>query len=85
MNPINLQLIFVDGSTRQVTATAADLIAFESHFNLSVSVLAKDPRLTYMFYLGWAVDKRTKGTELSFEEWTETISLVTEGAEEVKK
>ncbi len=83
MNPINLQLVFVDGSTRQVTATAADLIAFETHFNISVSALASDPRLTYMFFLGWAVEKRTKGTALPFEEWTETVSLVTEG--ELKK
>jgi len=85
MNPINLQIIFTDGSTRQATATAADLIAFESHFNISVASLARDPRLTYMFFLGWAVEKRTKKTELSFEEWTETVSLVTEGDEEVKK
>jgi len=84
MNPINLQIAFIDGSTRQVTAVASDLIAFESHFNISVAALSNDPRLTYMFYLAWKADKRTKGTELDFEAWTETVSLVSEPAQ-VKK
>lgn len=83
MNPINLLIAYADGSTREVSATAADLIAFESHFNMSIAQLGKDPRLTYMFYLAWHADKRSGHTELPFEEWTELVTIVTEA--EVKK
>jgi hypothetical protein len=85
MDPINLQIDFIDEGQNCVTvsAIAADLIAFETHFDLSVSRLGADVRLTHLFFLAWHACKRTKLTELEFEAWTETISIVKEA--EVKK
>ena len=51
MNPINLQVQFIDGSTADCVAIATDLIAFESHFDLSVARLEKEIRLTHLFFL----------------------------------
>jgi len=81
MNPIDLQIQFIDGTEKTVTCIAADLIAFESKFDVSVSRLEKDLRLTYMFYLAWHVLKRTGETKLEFEKWTETVSSIGDGAE----
>lgn len=78
MDPINLQVTFLDGTNTIVSTTAADLIAFESHFDLSIARLNSEIRLTHLFYIAWHVQKRTKTTELDFEQWTETVSLVTE-------
>jgi hypothetical protein len=83
MNPINLRILYLDGNEKEVKAVAADLIAFESRFDLSVARLAQEVRLTHMFYIAWHVEHRTKSTDLDFEQWTETVELVAEG--EVKK
>ena len=80
MNPINLRIEFIDGSTAEVTAIAADLIAFEAHFDLSVARLEKEIRLTHLFFLAWRVLKRTNQTKEEFEKWTESVSLVTEAS-----
>jgi hypothetical protein len=80
MNPINLHIEFIDGSTAEVTAIAADLIAFESHFDLSVARLEKEIRLTHLFFLAWRVLKRTNQTKDEFEKWIESVSLVSDGS-----
>lgn len=84
MEPINLQIEFLNASEPvTVQAIAADLIAFEARFDLSVSKLGADVRLTHLFFLGWHAAKRSKLTDLDFEAWTETVSMVREA--EVKK
>lgn len=78
MDPINLQVVFADGTTANCITTASDLIAFESRFDLSVARLQSEIRLTHLFYIAWHVQKRTKVTDLDFEQWTELVSLVKE-------
>jgi hypothetical protein len=80
MNPINLRIEFIDGSTAEVSAFAADLIAFESHFDLSVARLEKEIRLTHLFFLAWRVLKRTNQTKDEFDKWIESVSLVSDGS-----
>ena len=80
MNPINLRIEFVDGSSAEVTAIAADLIAFESKFDLSVARLEKEIRLTHLFFLAYAVLKRTGQTMEEFEKWAESVSMVAEAS-----
>jgi hypothetical protein len=85
MDPINLQIAFIDASLEPVTvsAIASDLIAFEAKFDLSVAKLSTDVRLTHLFFLAWHASKRTKKTDLEFEAWSETVSMVKEAS--VKK
>ena len=80
MNPINLRIEFIDGSSAEVTAIAADLIAFESHFDLSVARLEKEIRLTHLFFLAYSVLKRTGQTSEEFEKWAESVSMVAEAS-----
>ena len=59
---INLQIKFADQTEKTIVANAADLIAFESEFNLSVAKLETEVRLTHLLYLAWHSEKRTKAT-----------------------
>jgi hypothetical protein len=81
MNPINLRVTFIDGTDNTVVAVAADLIAFETKFDLSIVKLESEIRLTHMFFLAWHVLKRTSQTEEDFEKWAESVSAVTEASQ----
>lgn len=80
---INLQIKFADQTDKTITATAADLIAFETEFNLSVAKLESEVRLTHLLFLAWHSEKRTKATGLEFSAWVETVEAVE--AKETKK
>jgi hypothetical protein len=79
MNPINLQVTYIDETTAECSAIAADLIAFEARFDLSVARLGKEVRLTHMFFLAWHALKRTGKTTDEFEKWVESVAMVSEG------
>ena len=83
MQPLNLQIQFIDGKTEDVSTTAADYIKFESHFDKSITALGDDVRLTYLFFLAWAASKRTGKTDLDFDAWSELVGMV--GESEPKK
>jgi hypothetical protein len=70
---INLEVTFVGGVSKTVTANAADMVAFENKYNLSIASLSKDAKMSHLLYLAYASEKRTGGTTLDFEKWLETI------------
>jgi hypothetical protein len=76
MNPINLLIKFVDGSSREVTAIVSDLMKFEDKFDKSVSDFAKGVRLSWMVFIAWTAETRTKATSLEFDAYADTISSV---------
>lgn len=80
---INLLVKFVDGSDKLITANAADLVAFESKYDMSVARLEKDVKLTHLLFLAWHAEKRTKATTLEFDTWVESVEGVE--AQEAKK
>ena len=73
---INLQITFNTGETKEIVANAADMVAFEDKYQVSVSTLSTDPRMSYMFFLAWHAQKRAGDTKDSFEKWLETIEMV---------
>ena len=73
---INLQVTHSDNTTKELSAVAADLVAFENRFDLSVAKLEKEVKLTHLLYIAWSVEKRTKQTALDFEDWVETVESV---------
>ena len=83
MNPINLLITFVDGTSRGVTAIVSDLMAFEDKFDKSVSDFAKGVRLSWLVFIAWKAETRTKATSLEFDAYADTISAVE--VPEVKK
>jgi hypothetical protein len=73
---INLQLTYTDGTKKVVTATAADLVAFETKFDISVARLEQNVKLTHLLFLAWHAENRAKTTGLDFDAWLETIESV---------
>lgn len=73
---INLQVTHSDKTTKELSAVAADLVAFENRFDLSVAKLEKEVKLTHLLYIAWSVEKRTKATALDFEDWVETVESI---------
>lgn len=74
---LNLRAEFLDGTTIDpVVVTLPDMMKFEDKFNLSVSVLAKSEKLTHIVFLAWASLSRTKQTEKTFDEFAESVSMV---------
>jgi len=80
MNPINLRVTYIDETSVECSAIAADLIAFEARFDLSVARLEKEVRLTHMFFLAWHALKRTGQTADEFEKWVESVAMVSEAS-----
>ena len=78
---VNLQLTFNNGETKDIIANAADMVAFEEKYQVSVQTLSTDPRMSYMFFLAWHSEKRTGKTTDPFEKWLETIEMVGAGAD----
>jgi len=70
---INLHITFTDETEKDIQAIAADLVAFETKFDLSIARLQNEVKLTHLLFLAHSAEKRTKATELDFESWTETV------------
>lgn len=81
---INLQIQFEDGTSKEVTANAADLVAFEDKFNVSVSRLGSEGKLGHLLFLAWHAEKRSKGTDKPYEEWLDGVSSIGDSAEDPK-
>jgi hypothetical protein len=73
---INLQVTFEDETTKEVVCNAADLVAFEDKFNVSVSAIGTETKLSHLLYLAWHSEKRTKGTTKDFNDWLENVSSI---------
>ena len=76
---INLRIQFSSGDSKDVTANAADMVAFEREFEVSISSLEKNPRLTHLLYLAWASETRLKATAKTFDEWLSDVDSVSFG------
>jgi hypothetical protein len=73
---INLRIEFNSGETKEIVCQAADLVKFESKFDLSVANLEKNLKFTHLCFLAWASETRTKASALDFDSWMETIMSV---------
>lgn len=73
---VNLNLKFSDATELEITATAADLVAFETKFDLSVAKLEQSVKLTHLLFIAWNQQRRTGATKLEFEKWVETVDAI---------
>lgn len=80
---INLLIKYIDGTEQSVVAIAADIVAFEAKFDISVATLEKNVRLTHLMFMAWNIERRTGQTKDEFEKWIESVEIVT--ADDPKK
>lgn len=73
-----LDIHYIGNDTpKTVNGIAADIVAFESKFDMSMSRLQKDVKITHLMFLAYAVEKRTGATTDEFEKWLESVEIVT--------
>ena len=73
---IPFKVEFTNGSKESVVCGTPDFIAFEDKFNLAVTTIQKDPRLTYLAYIVWNALRRRKQTDKSFEDFVDTLENI---------
>lgn len=73
---MNLRIEFLNGDSKEVTAVASDMVAFETEFNLSIARLESELKLTHLLFLAWSVEHRTKATGKPFLEWVDDVAQV---------
>lgn len=71
----NLLVQFLDGTEKTVSVKAADVVAFEERFDLSMASLEKNMRMTHMFFMAWSALRRD-GEKKPFEEWLNLVDMV---------
>lgn len=67
---------FIDGGKESVVASTPDFIAFEEKFNIAVTTIQSDPRLTYLSFIVWNSLRRNKKTEKTFEDFCESLENI---------
>jgi hypothetical protein len=73
---IPFKVQFADGTKQSVVCGTPDFIAFEEKFNLAVTMIQKDPRLTYLSFIVWNALRRSKQTDKSFEDFIDTLETI---------
>jgi len=75
---LNLLLTYNDGTEKTVTAKAADFLAFEAHFDISIARLQDNMKLTHLFFLAWNIERRTGeiAKDMDFDKWIDTVDMV---------
>jgi hypothetical protein len=72
---ITLRIEFTDGTTRDILVSAADMVAFEDKFNVSISKL-EEPRMSWLLFLAWHSESRRKTTDKTYEQWLDLVETV---------
>jgi hypothetical protein len=73
---IPFKVQFADGTKQSVVCGTPDFIAFEEKFNLAVTMIQKDPRLTYLSFIVWNALRRSKQTDKNFEDFIDTLETI---------
>ena len=72
---MTLQILFLDGSTSDVLVSAADMVAFEDKYDLSIARL-DEARIGWLLFLAWHSEKRRKQTDKPYEEWVDLVETI---------
>lgn len=75
----NLQILYSDGTTKDVVGRAVDIVAFEQKFDISMASLQNNMRLTHLMYLAWHIENRTGATKDDFDKWLESVDMIQAG------
>lgn len=73
---INLRIEFVSGEEKEVSCSAADIVRFETKFDLSVAVLEANVKLTHLLFLAWSAEVRSKSTTKEFDVWIDDVASI---------
>lgn len=72
---LTLRIEFADGTHKDVLVSAADMVAFEDKFDVSIAKL-DDPRIGWLLFLAWHSEKRRNQTTAEYEAWLDTVDSI---------
>jgi hypothetical protein len=73
---INLRVEYDNGTSEEVVCSASDLVKFEDKFQISVTRLEQELRLTHLLFLAHSSLARQGKVKAGFDEWIETVATV---------
>jgi len=76
---LELVIQYADGTEKTVTVKAVDIVAFEQNFDMSMSRLEKEIRMTHLFFMAHQAQKRTGDTKDDFDKWLDGVDNVVMG------
>lgn len=71
-----LEVELEDGNKLDVKINMADMVKFESHFNLSIARLGQEMKVSHLLWLAWASLTRQKQTSADFEAWVDGVATI---------
>lgn len=81
---MNLRVVYDNGDSVNVEATARDLVAFEDEFTLSVAKIENDFHIKYLLWIAWHWLKRMNSTDKSFDDWCDDVAEIGAGDDDPK-
>lgn len=73
---MQLEVEFNDGSKKDIKVIMADMVKFESQYNLSIAKLGQEMKVTHLLWLAWAALTREKQISVPFDSWVETVAAI---------
>ena len=73
---MQLEVEFNDETKKDVKVIMADMVKFESEYNLSIAKQGQEMKVTHLLWLAWSALTREKQTNLDFDKWVETVASV---------
>lgn len=69
-------IITSQGKETEITCQYSDIVALEDKFNIDAAELKTRARAGWLSFLAWHALKRTKQTDLPYEEWLDLLDEV---------
>lgn len=73
---MQLEVELNDGTKKDVKVIMADMVKFESQFNLSIAKLGQEMKVTHLLWLAWSALTREKEVTTEFDSWVETVASI---------
>jgi hypothetical protein len=73
---MQLEVEFLDGTTKDVKVVMSDMVRFESEFSLSIAKLGQEMKVTHLLWLAWSALTREKQIAAPFDAWIETVGSI---------
>ena len=73
---MQLEVEFLDGTTKDVKVVMSDMVKFESEFSLSIAKLGQEMKVTHLLWLAWSALTREKQITAPFDAWVETVASI---------
>jgi hypothetical protein len=73
---MQLEVELEDGNKLDVTINMADMVRFESNFNISIAKLGQEMMISHLLWLAWSSLTRQKQITSDFDTWVNDVAMV---------